>query len=151
MEPSSLKPFAILFIYFMIYQFSGVNTITFYAVKIFQETGTSMDKYTCTMILGSIRLLFTIIACIALRRCGRRPLTFISSIGCGITMLGLGTYFYYKHQWDNMDPPQAPVHTWFPVACIYIYTVTCTVGFLVVPWVMIGELYPMKVISFNNL
>lgn len=60
-------------------------------------------------------------------------------------MIGLGVYMYYKYQWDQTVPPTPPVHSWFPVACIFIFTVTCTVGFLVVPWVMIGELYPQKV------
>lgn len=144
-KPETLKPFSILVIYFMMYQFSGVNTITFYAVDIFQETGTSLDKNTCTILLGAVRLLFTVVACIALRRCGRRPLTFISGIGCGITMLGLGTYLYYKHQWDTAIPPIAPTVTWFPLVCIFLFTITSTLGFLVVPWVMIGELYPQKV------
>lgn len=36
LKPSTLKPFGILYLYFLIYQFSGVNTITFYAVEIFQ-------------------------------------------------------------------------------------------------------------------
>jgi facilitated trehalose transporter len=143
LAPSCLKPFGILVVYFMMYQFSGVNTITFYAVEIFQDSGTQMDKYTCTILLGVIRFIFTIIGCIALRRCGRRPLSFISGIGCGLTMLGLGTYLYYKSVWDAQNI--APVHTWIPVACIFIFIITCCLGFLVVPWVMIGELYPMKV------
>lgn len=66
-------------------------------------------------------------------------------IGCGVSMIGLGTYMYYKYQWDNAVPQIAPIASWFPVACIFIFTITCTVGFLVVPWVMIGELYPQKV------
>lgn len=62
----------------MMYQFSGVNTVTFYAVQIFQETGTSLDKNTCTILLGVVRLIFTVGAAIAMRKCGRRSLTFIS-------------------------------------------------------------------------
>ncbi|XP_035784990.1 facilitated trehalose transporter Tret1-2 homolog [Anopheles albimanus] len=144
-HPSCLKPFAILTIYFMMYQFSGVNTITFYAVEIFRDSGTTMDKYTCTILLGVVRLIFTIIGAILLRRCGRRPLTFVSGIGCGLTMVGLGVYLYFKRQWEMATPPIEPSLTWFPVACIFIFIMACTVGFLIVPWVMIGELYPMKV------
>jgi facilitated trehalose transporter len=33
-EPAALKPFSILVLYFLIYQFSGVNSITFYAVEV---------------------------------------------------------------------------------------------------------------------
>ena len=36
LQPAALKPFFILMLYFLIYQFSGVNPITFYAVEIFQ-------------------------------------------------------------------------------------------------------------------
>lgn len=78
LSPATLKPFAILTTYFGMYQFSGVNTITFYAVEIFQDSGTTMNKTTCTIMLGVVRLLFTILACIAMRRFGRRTLTFVS-------------------------------------------------------------------------
>ncbi|CAD7076969.1 unnamed protein product [Hermetia illucens] len=145
LSPTTLKPFGILVLYFMMYQFSGVNTITFYAVEIFRDSGTTMNTYTCTILLGVVRLIFTIVACISLRRCGRRPLTFISGVGCGVSMLGLGIYLYFKYKWDTSDPPITPTATWFPVACIFIFTIACTLGFLVVPWVMIGEIYPQKV------
>lgn len=102
-----------------------------------------MNKYLATIILGIVRLVFTIAACIALRKCGRRPLTFISGFGCGFTMLGLGTYLYYKHWWVANNIPLQ--HTWIPVTCIFLYTMACTMGFLVVPWVMIGEVYPTQV------
>ena len=36
MSPSALKPFGILALYFFIYQWCGVNTITFYAVEVFE-------------------------------------------------------------------------------------------------------------------
>lgn len=60
-------------------------------------------------------------------------------------MLAMGVYYYYKFQWDAAVPKIEPMHTWIPIACIFIFTITCTLGYLVVPWVMIGELYPQKV------
>lgn len=142
-SPAALKPFAILVIYFAIYQFSGVNSVTFYAVQVFKESGTEMNKYLATVILGVVRLLSTIAACISLRRCGRRPLTLISGIGCGVTMVGLGSYMYLRKYW--LESGIEPVATWIPVACIFIFTIACTLGFLVVPWVMIGEVFPTQV------
>lgn len=142
-HPSAIKPFAILSLYFLVYQFSGVNPVTFYAVEIFQDSGTSMNKYVATVLLGLIRLGFTIVSCIMMRRCGRRPLTFISSVLCGLSMLSLGTYMYQGIQWKAEGVP-APA-TWFPVAAIFLFIAASTIGYLVVPWVMIGELYPSKV------
>lgn len=68
-----------------------------------------------------------------------------SGIGCGISMLCLGTYMYFKYQWDQATPPIPPMYSWIPVLCIFTFTMTCTLGFLVVPWVMIGEIYPQKI------
>lgn len=143
LQPSTLKPFGILVLYFLMYQFSGVNTITFYAVEIFEKSGAAMDKYYATITLGIVRVIFTIVGCIALRRFGRRPLTFVSGYGCGFTMIALGTYMYYLQGWEENNV--APKHTWIPVTCIFIFIIACTLGFLIVPWVMIGEVYPTQV------
>ncbi|XP_018306701.1 facilitated trehalose transporter Tret1 isoform X1 [Mycetomoellerius zeteki] len=143
LKPNALKPFALLFLYFLIYQWSGTNVITFYAVEIFKDSGASMNKYLAAVILGIVRLTSTIVACVLCRRCGRRPLTMVSSIGCGLSMVGLGGYMWLKNYWVENDLPI--VATWIPVMCIFLYTITCTLGFLVIPWVMIGEVYPVQV------
>ncbi|XP_012233749.1 facilitated trehalose transporter Tret1 isoform X2 [Linepithema humile] len=143
LQPSALKPFTLLFLYFLIYQWSGTNVITFYAVEIFKDSGASMNKYLAAVILGIVRLTSTIVACVLCRKCGRRPLTMVSSIGCGLSMVGLGGYMWLKEYWVANNIPF--VATWFPVMCIFSYTITCTLGFLVIPWVMIGEVYPVQV------
>ncbi|KOC68688.1 Facilitated trehalose transporter Tret1, partial [Habropoda laboriosa] len=143
LKPNALKPFTLLFLYFLIYQWSGTNVITFYAVEIFQDSGATLNKYLAAVILGVVRLASTIAACILCRRCGRRPLTMVSSIGCGISMVGLGGYMWLKEYWTVSNLPI--VATWFPVFCIFAYTITCTLGFLVIPWIMIGEVYPVQV------
>lgn len=142
-KPYAIKPFILMFFYFLIYQFSGVNPITFYAVDIFQQSGTDINKYTATVILGSVRLVLTLVACVLMRKCGRRVLTVVSGTGCAIAMLGLGTYMYLGELWTmNGEPLKA---RWIPLACILFYIAVCTIGFLVVPWVMIGEVYPTQV------
>lgn len=60
-------------------------------------------------------------------------------------MVCLGIYLQYKFYLDRHDPPLPAQYTWFPVACIFLFTICCCIGYLVVPWVMIGELYPQKV------
>ncbi|XP_048514908.1 facilitated trehalose transporter Tret1-like isoform X2 [Athalia rosae] len=142
-KPNAIKPFIMLALYFLIYQWSGTNAITFYAVEIFQQSGAKMDEKWLTVILGVIRLAATVAACVLCRRCGRRPLTFVSSIGCGLSMVGFGAYKQL-----TLGIPLAELsssYSWFPVFCIFAYTIACTIGFLVIPWVMIGEVYPVAV------
>ncbi|XP_013201154.1 facilitated trehalose transporter Tret1 isoform X2 [Amyelois transitella] len=141
--PSALKPFLILALYFLIYQWCGINTITFYAIEIFQASGSTMSKSVFAISLGIVRLIFTIVGCVLCRRCGRRPLTFVSSIGCSVTMIILAVYMYYVKLWKENDVE--PVYSWIPPACIYVFVISCTIGYLIVPWVMIGEVYPTQV------
>ncbi|CAH0693826.1 unnamed protein product [Chilo suppressalis] len=143
LSPSALKPFSILAVYFFLYQWCGVNTITFYAVEVFEASGAALDKYWLTIAMGIIRVIFTVVGCILCRRCGRRPLTFVSAIGCGTTMITLAVYMYFVHYWRENNIP--PCHSWIPVASIFIFTISCTLGYLIVPWVMIGEVYPTQV------
>ncbi|XP_046416644.1 facilitated trehalose transporter Tret1-2 homolog isoform X1 [Neodiprion fabricii] len=156
LQPKVIKPFIVLALYFLIYQWSGTNAITFYAVEIFQASGAKMDKNYLTMILGAVRLVSTVAACILCRRCGRRPLTFVSSIGCALSMLGLGIYKFatmaeaaeaakVAKAAGTTDVILNSAHSWIPVFCIFSYTIFCTLGFLVIPWVMIGEVYPVQV------
>ncbi|KAF7994225.1 hypothetical protein HCN44_002189 [Aphidius gifuensis] len=142
LQPNALKPFCVLFFYFLIYQWSGTNALTFYAVQIFNKSGVTINSYLITVVLGVVRLLSTIMACVLCRKCGRRPLTMISSIGCGISMIGFSGYLWYYQYWklNNIEPS----FTWMPVLFIFSYTIACTIGFLVIPWVMIGEVYPVQ-------
>ncbi|XP_068630319.1 facilitated trehalose transporter Tret1-like [Battus philenor] len=143
MSPSALKPFTILAVYFFIYQWCGVNTITFYAVEVFEASGASLDKYWLTISMGVLRVIFTVVGCILCRRCGRRPLTFVSAIGCGSTMIVLSVYMYHVHYWKENNLP--PTNSWIPVVSICLFMIFCTLGYLIVPWVMIGEVYPTQV------
>jgi SP family facilitated glucose transporter-like MFS transporter 8 len=63
-------------------------------------------------------------------------------------MIGLGTYMYIRAGWVAEDVQ--PKATWIPVACIFIFTIASTLGYLVVPWVMIGEVYPTQVKLFTS-
>jgi hypothetical protein len=70
----------------------------------------------------------------------------LTAIGFGLTMIGLGSYMYVREGWVAGVQPTA---TWIPVACIFIFTIASTLGYLVVPWVMIGEVYPTQVKYFT--
>lgn len=58
-------------------------------------------------------------------------------------MLTLGTYMYFLDGWQADGVPSKL--TWLPVVDIFVFIAVSTIGYLVVPWVMIGEVYPTQV------
>ncbi|XP_025423144.1 facilitated trehalose transporter Tret1-2 homolog [Sipha flava] len=142
-QPSTYKPFVIVSLYFLLSQFSGLNVVTFYAVDVIRDSGSSIDKYAATIVLGIIRLIFTIIGCMLMRRLGRKPLSYISSVGCGVSMICFAGYMYKNAIWRAAGEPA--VVTWFPTMVLYVFYACSTIGYLIVPWVMIGEVFPRQI------
>lgn len=74
---------------------SSLKTISLTFDFIFQASGSTLEKHTATIILGIIRLIFTVIGCVLCRRCGRRPLTFISGKFFFVTVARINTSLYF--------------------------------------------------------
>lgn len=142
-RPSAYKPFIIVSIYFLLSQFSGLNVVTFYAVDVIRDSGSTFDKYMATIVLGFIRLAFTVIGCMLMWRLGRKPLSYVSSVGCGISMLCFAGYMYQNAIWVAAGQPAS--NTWFPIASLFVFYACSTIGYLIVPWVMIGEVFPRQI------
>ncbi|XP_050423740.1 facilitated trehalose transporter Tret1-like [Adelges cooleyi] len=142
-QASTVKPFLILTTYFILSQYSGLNVVTFYAVDIIKDSGSTLDKYVATILLGVIRLLFTVIGCMLMWRFGRKTLSYVSSIGCGLSMVCFGGYMVQHDIWKSQGI--TPRATWVPVMNLSTFYAASTIGYLIVPWVMIGEVYPNQV------
>ncbi|XP_025199002.1 facilitated trehalose transporter Tret1-like [Melanaphis sacchari] len=142
-RPSAYKPFVIVSFYFLLSQFSGLNVVTFYAVDVIRDSGSTIDKYVATIVLGIIRLVFTVIGCMLMWRLGRKPLSYISSVGCGISILCFAGYMYQNVIWQASGQPAS--NTWFPIVSLFVFYACSTIGYLIVPWVMIGEVFPRQI------
>ncbi|XP_060866654.1 facilitated trehalose transporter Tret1-like [Metopolophium dirhodum] len=142
-RPTAYKPFVIVSIYFLLSQFSGLNVVTFYAVDVIRDSGSTIDKYVATVVLGIIRLVFTVLGCMMMWRLGRKPLSYISSVGCGISMLCFAGYMYQNVAWTAAGQPASA--TWFPIMSLFVFYACSTIGYLIVPWVMIGEVFPRQI------
>lgn len=149
-----VKPFLILLIIFVFQQLSCAYVIIFYAVDLFREIGGHFDKkwldeYVALVLLGSIRFIMSIISSVISKRIGRRVMFFISGIGMCLTSLGAGLFLYVnvispdvfaklRIKIDTSDNSLA-------LYCVLGYVCFSSLGYLVIPWTLIGELLPVKV------
>lgn len=130
-----LWPLCIIVVFIVCNQWTGVNAMTFYTVTIMRTTLKTIDEYVAMLIIDVIRVGVSLLACIILKKLGRRPLALISGTGTTISLLTLSIFTYLKRD-DGL--------TVVPMTSLVAYIVFVTVGFVPLPWVMMGEVFPLR-------
>lgn len=67
-----MKPFGIALSLMFFQQTSGYSAVLFYTVTIFNATGSSLNSYFCTVIVGTVNMVATLIAVMLIDRLGRK-------------------------------------------------------------------------------
>jgi SP family galactose:H+ symporter-like MFS transporter len=120
-------------------QLTGINTVIYYAPTIFEFAGfkTAGFSILATVGVGMVNVAFTLLAIHLMDRAGRRPLLLTGVAGqiVGLVMLGLA---FQLHQ-------LARFIGYIAVASLAIYVACFAIGLGPVFWLMISEIYPLKV------
>ncbi|MGD0341844.1 MAG: D-xylose transporter XylE [Bacteroidales bacterium] len=115
-------------------QFVGINVVLYYAGNIFRNMGASTDTSLLqTIYVGSVNLIFTVVAIITVDKFGRKPLMIIGALGMAVSMISLGLAFY--------------AHNEGLIALIFIlsYTAFFAMSWGPVTWVLLSEIFPNSV------
>ncbi|XP_031840063.1 facilitated trehalose transporter Tret1-2 homolog [Nomia melanderi] len=137
----TLKGFVIAYGLMFFQQFSGVNTIVFYATQIFAAGDISIPAGACTIILAVIQILMCLISSLVVDRVGRRALLLSSIIFLCLTTCALGFYYHY---YSGIQVDAIPV-AWLPLVCVCLFSIMFSLGFGPVPWLMLGEIFAPNV------
>jgi hypothetical protein len=140
-RPEAYKPLLIMNAFFFFQQFSGIFVVVFYAVGIVRETGVHFDGYLATVLIGVSRLAVSVAISFASTRYGRRVLCNVSGVGMTLSLWALALYLTLTH--DRVLSPDA--QGWWPISALTFYILTSSVGFLTLPWAMIGEVFPARI------
>jgi len=118
-------------------QITGINTIMYYAPKIFASVGDSNSTALLqTIAIGCTNVIFTLIAMALIDRFGRRLLLMIGSAGMMTMLLGLSTLYFMKQTSGIMV---------LVFIMGYIAFFSASLGPAV--WVVIAELFPNRLRS----
>jgi SP family xylose:H+ symportor-like MFS transporter len=115
-------------------QFVGINVVLYYAGNIFRNVGSS--TYTSlyqTIIVGVVNLSFTVVAIITVDRFGRKPLMIIGAVGMAVSMVALGSAFYFNNQ------------GMFALIFMLTYTAAFAMSWGPVTWVLLSEIFPNSI------
>jgi SP family facilitated glucose transporter-like MFS transporter 8 len=119
-----------------------MTTLQTYAVSIFAKLGAPIDKYVATLYLGLVELAGALICVTLVHWSGKRPLTFVSTIGNGLCFIVVATYAYL-FSFENS-------YEWLPMSFLIGSAFLSHVCIRLLPWILIGEVYPPEVRSFAS-
>lgn len=152
-QPYVVKPFLVLFFLFLFQQLSGAYVIIFYAVDLFREIGgqfqKGIDEFVALVLLGTIRFGMSIVSALLSKKVGRRPLLYISGLGMALTSLTAGFYMYLtvvpKEELAKLNITKVQEDDNITLVCVLGYVCFGSLGYMVIPWTLVGEVLPVKV------
>jgi sugar porter (SP) family MFS transporter len=120
-------------------QITGINTVIYYAPKILQAAGfnSASGAILATAGVGVVNVGMTIIAMFLVDRVGRRPLLLIGIAGMIVTLGMLGLSFRISNQSVQLS--------WIAVICLMGYVASFAISLGPIFWLMIAEIYPLKI------
>ncbi|KAL7286233.1 hypothetical protein TKK_0019489 [Trichogramma kaykai] len=149
--PTVYKPTIILLVLFLLQQLAGTYVIIFYALSVFENLGgsfgKSFDKYDAMVILGILRFLMSLLTSFFSKNYGRRFLCITSGLGMAFSMFFSAMYFYLTSAVDENGQTKEVMadQKWILLVLVLFYVCTSCIGFVIIPWTLIGELLPISV------
>ena len=143
-RPEAYKPFLISNALFFFQQFSGIYVVIMYTVTIVRGTGVQFDGYLITVLVGIARLVMSFIISYASTRCGRRLLFITSGVGMTLSVSLLAGFLRLTHN-EVIGPETARTFGWVPITALLLFVMMGTLGFLTLPFSMLGEVFPAKI------
>ena len=127
-------PLLISMFFMLLQQLTGVKVVNKYVVKIFEKSGSTLDPYVCSIVVGATNVVGTLLAAKVIDSFGRKNLLITSSFSVFISYSMLGTFFLLITPAIGHLLP-----TWLPFASLILFALSCSSGSSV-PWILNSEL-----------
>jgi sugar porter (SP) family MFS transporter len=116
-------------------QVSGINAIIYYGPKILEEGGLHLgEALGGQVIIGIVNVLFTFVALWKIDDLGRKPLLTYGIIGIMTSLIIIGLLFFFKVN-----------NTYLLMTFILTFIACFAFSFGPVLWVLLSEIYPLKI------
>ncbi|RDX42416.1 general substrate transporter [Lentinus brumalis] len=142
----NLIRFIIAIVIFVLQQWSGQNSVNYYAPRIFSSIGYSgtTNSLLASGIYGIVKVVSTALFVFFLAdTLGRKMALFISAIGMGTLFFIIGALLKTHPPPNNPggDPPPASKAM---AAMLYIYVCFYSMGWGPLPWVYVSDIFPTR-------
>jgi len=119
-------------------QFMGVNAVLYYGPTIFESSGLSGgDSLFYQVLVGLVNMLTTVLAMSIIDKVGRKKLVYYGVSGMIVTLFFIAFYF--------IKGKELGIPNVFLLVCFLAYIFCCAASICAVIWVLLSEMYPIKV------
>ncbi|MGM9803261.1 MAG: sugar porter family MFS transporter [Muribaculaceae bacterium] len=119
-------------------QFMGVNAVLYYGPKIFEDAGLSGgDSLFYQVMIGLVNTLTTVLALVIIDKVGRKNLIYYGVSGMIVSLLLIACYFVFGSEMH--------ISSAFLLVFFLAYIFCCAISICAVVWVLLSEMYPVKV------
>ncbi|XP_069696060.1 facilitated trehalose transporter Tret1-like [Periplaneta americana] len=143
LKPNILKPFLISHFFNTVQCICGLNLFTYYSVdilaKLRKSNSDGPEEVTANIIISLVRLTVSLFTAFLLLRVGRRPVATISGLGSFLSATALGVFITMQASEDRYPIPDA-TETWVNFSMVLVFCGFSSLGFSMLPAVMIGEM-----------
>lgn len=145
MKPEFYKPLWIVLISFFLMQFSGVNSVAFYTVSLMKNVTGCGNEYFSMILIDTVRVLSSLLACVLLKLCYRRTLLLVSGICSSICLILVSTCMYLtKINVSEID------FSWMSMVFLIGYIIFVSVGIFPLPWMLQAEMLQQTTRGFSS-
>ena len=128
----NLKPILLAFLVAFFNQLSGVNAISYFAVRIFEMAGLGRDSaFLSTFGLGALNFVATFTGLVLIDRFGRRSLLLLGGAGY-LVALSVASWAFYVG------------NGFWAAGSMFVFMAAHAVGQGTVVWVLIAEVFPQR-------
>ncbi len=137
LAPSVRAPFFIGIGISIFQQITGINTVIYYAPRIFQLAGfpSAESAILATVWIGAINVIMTLVGLWLVDRIGRRPLLIVGVLGMTLSLALLGFAFQFQNSGTGIEA----------IIALIVYVGCFAPGLGIVTWLIISEIYPLGV------
>ncbi|XP_075550097.1 solute carrier family 2, facilitated glucose transporter member 8-like [Dermacentor variabilis] len=126
-------------------QLSAISVIITFAQDIFEEAGTSVSAENAAIAVAAIQVVMVAVATVLADRLGRKVLLLFSSAVSSVSLAVLGLSFHIK---TAVGEKFVEAFGWLPLTSLCAFFVGYSVGLGPLPWVLLGEMIPLKAKGF---
>ncbi|KAH7945980.1 hypothetical protein HPB49_018666 [Dermacentor silvarum] len=144
-SPRVYRSFLCVLLTMTMQRLAAINLMITFTHDIFEEAGTTMSPENSAITVALIQVVMVGVATVLTDHLGRKVLFLFSSAVSSVCLGALGLYFYYK---AKVGDSFAVAYGWLPLTSVCIYFFGYSVGLGPLPWVIMGEMIPLKARAF---